>query len=147
MNLIANTEIEKAVYEVLNPIILDKGFKIVKIQFHKTKKSKLIIFIDKDQGKLTVDECGDISTEINSILDVENIIEDPFRLEVSSAGIDRYLTSLEDFMRYQNCNVRVTSETSTERGKLISHGSNSLTLSNKSGEKSIALSQIKTSLG
>ena len=75
-------------------------------------------------------------------MDVENIIEDSFRLEVSSAGIDRYLTSLEDFMRYQNCNVRVTSETSTERGKLISHGSNSLTLSNKSGEKSIALSSV-----
>tara|TARA_B100000963_G_C22256204_1_gene506443 strand:- start:9 stop:503 length:495 start_codon:yes stop_codon:yes gene_type:complete len=142
LNLIANTVIEKAVYEVLNPVVSEKGLKIVKIQFHNSKKSKLLIFIDKDQGKLTVDECGDISTEINSILDVENIIKDSFRLEVSSAGIDRYLTSSEDFMRYQNCNVKVTSENSTERGKLIRHGSNSLTLSNKNGEKSIDLSSV-----
>ena len=142
LNLIANTDIEKAVYEVLNPVISDRGLKIVKIQFQNSKKSKLLIFLDKDDGKLTVDECGDISKEINSLLGIESIIKDPFRLEVSSAGIDRYLTSLEDLMRYQNCNVKVKSETYTERGKLIRHGPNSLTLSNKNGEKSIDLSSV-----
>ena len=142
MNLIANTGIEKEVYEVLNPIISERGLKIVKIQFRKIKESKLLIFLDKDDGKLSVDECGDISKEINSLLDIESIIKDPFRLEVSSAGIDRYLTSLEDLMRYQNCNVKVKSETYTERGKLIGHGPNSLTLSNKNGEKTIDLSSV-----
>ena len=142
LNLIANTDIEKAIYELLNPIVSDKGLKIVKIQFQNSKKSKLLIFLDKTDGKLTVDECGDISMEINSLLDIEGIIKDPFRLEVSSAGIDRHLTSLEDFIRYQNCNVKVKSETHTERGKLIRHGPNSLTLSNKNGEKSIDLSCV-----
>ena len=142
LNLIANTDIEKAVYEILNPIISDKGLKIVKIQFQNNKKSKLLIFLDKDEGRLTVNECGDISMEINSILDIENIIKDSFRLEVSSAGIDRHLTSSEDFMRYQNCNVKVKSETYTERGILIEHGPNSLTLSNKNGEKNIDLSSV-----
>ena len=141
-NLIANTEIEKAIYEVLNPIISDKGLKIVKIQFQNSKKSKLLIFLDKIDGKVTVEECAEISMEINSILDIESIIEYPFRLEVSSAGIDRYLTSVDDLMRYKNFNVRVKSETCTERGKLIGHGPNSLTLSNKNGEKSIDLSSV-----
>ena len=142
LNLIANTDIEKAVYEVLNPLISDKGLKIVKVQFQNNKKPKLLIYLDKNDGKLTVDECGDISAEINSILDIENVIQGSFRLEVSSAGIDRYLTSLEDLVRYQNCNVKVKSETYTERGKLIRHGPNSLTLSNKNGEKSIDLSNV-----
>ena len=142
LNLIANTDIEKAIYELLNPIVSDKGLKIVKIQFQNSKKSKLLIFLDKTDGKLTVDECGDISMEINSLLDIEGIIKDPFRLEVSSAGIDRHLTSLGDFIRYQNCNVKVKSETHTEKGKLIRHGPNSLTLSNKNGEKSIDLSCV-----
>ena len=142
LNLIANTDIEKAVYELLNPIISDKGLKIVKIQFQKSKKSRLLIFLDKVKGKLTVNDCGDVSMEINSILNIENIIKDPFRLEVSSAGIDRYLTSLEDFIKYQNCNVRVNSETYKGKGKLIKHGPNSLTLSNKNGEKNIDLSSV-----
>ena len=142
LNLIANTDIEKAIYELLNPIVSDKGLKIVKIQFKSTKQSTLLIFLDRNNGKITVDECADISMEINSLLDIEDVIKDPFRLEVSSAGIDRYLTSLEDLMRYQNYNVKVKSETYTGRGKLIRHGPNSLTLSNKNGEKSIDLSSV-----
>ena len=80
--------------------------------------------------------------EISSLLDIENIIKDPFRLEVSSAGIDRYLTSLEELIKYQNCNVKVKSENYTERGKLIRHGPSYLTLSNKDGEKSIDFSSV-----
>lgn len=142
LNLIANTGLEKAIYNVLNPFVSGKGLKIVKIQFQSTKQSTLSIFLDRNNGKITVDECADLSVEINSLLDIENIIKDPFRLEVSSAGIDRYLTSLEDLMRYQNFNVKVKSETYTGRGKLIRHGPNSLTLSNKNGEKSIDLSSV-----
>ena len=142
LNLIANTVLEKAVYNLLNPFISDKGFKIVKIQFQSSKQSTLLIFLDKNDGKITVDECADISIEINSLLDIEDIIKDPFRLEVSSAGVDRYLTSLEDLLRYQNCNVKVKSESYTGRGKLVGHGPNSLTLSNKSGEKNINLSSV-----
>ena len=142
LDLIANTEIEKAIYKLLNPLICDKGLVIVKIKFQSAKKSKLLVFLDKIDGKITVDECADISLEINSLLDIENIILDPFRLEVSSAGIDRYLTSLEDLKRYQNYNVKVKSEAHTDRGKLINHGPHSLTLSNKNGEKNIDLSSV-----
>ena len=142
LNLIANTGLEKAVYDIVNPFISGKGLKIIKIQFQSNRQSTLLIFLDKKDGKITVDECADISMEINSLLDIEDIIKDPFRLEVSSAGIDRYLTSLEDLMRYQNYNVKVKSENYTERGKLIRHGPNSLTLSSKNGEKSIDLSSV-----
>ena len=142
LNLIANTGLEKAIYNILNPFISDRGLKIVKIQFQSNKQSTLIIFLDKNKGKITVDECADISIEINSLLDIEDIIKSPFRLEVSSAGIDRYLTSFEDLMKYQNFNVRVKSEGYTGTGKLVRHGSDSLTLSNKNGEKSIDLSSV-----
>ena len=142
LNLIANTGLEKAIYDIINPFISGKGLKIIKIQFQSNRQSTLLIFLDKKDGKITVDECADISMEINSLLDIEDVIKDPFRLEVSSAGIDRYLTSLEDLMRYQNYNVKVKSETYTGRGKLIRHGPNSLTLSNKNGEKSINFSSV-----
>ena len=142
LNLIANTSTEKKIYKVLEPFILDKGLRIVKIQFRKGKELKLLVFLDRIDGKVTIDQCADISVEINSILDVESIIKDPFRLEVSSAGIDRYLSSLDDFMKYKNYNVKVKSETYTGRGKLVNYGPSSLTLSNKNGEKCIDLSSV-----
>ena len=66
--------------------------------------------------------------EISSLLDIEGIIKDPLGLEVSSAGIDRYLTSLEDLINIKTV-TKVKSENYTERGKLIRHGPSYLTLS------------------
>ena len=134
---------EKKILTALTPLISDKGMRIVKIQFKKVRELRLLIFLDKIDGKLTVDECADISREINSFLDIENIIKDPFRLEVSSAGIDRHLSSLDDLIKYRNYNVRVKSESYTGKGKLIGNSPNSLTLSNKNGEKCIDLSSVQ----
>ena len=142
LNLIANTSTEKKLYKLLTPFILDKGLRIVKIQLKKDKELKLLIFLDRPNGKVTVDECAHISVEINALLDIESIIKDPFRLEVSSAGIDRYLSSLDDLAKYRNYNVKVKSDTYTGRGTLIAHCPNSLTLSNKNGETSLELSRV-----
>ena len=142
LNLIANTSTEKKIYKVLKPLILDKGLRIVKIQFRGVREKKLLVFLDRTDGKVTVDECADISMEINSLLDIESVIKDPFRLEVSSPGIDRYLSSSDDFEKYKNRNVRVKSETFSERGKLIAHCPNSLTLLNDNGEKRLDLSDV-----
>ena len=127
---------------MLGPYVLNKCLRIVKIQVLKGKELKLLIFLDKIRGKITIDECAEISMEIKSLLDIESTIKDPFRLEVSSAGIDRYLSSLDDFVKYKNYNVKVKSETYTGRGKIIAHCSKSLTLSNKNGETCLDLSRV-----
>ena len=142
LNLIANTSTEKKIFKVLEPLILDKALRIVKIQLRKGKELTLMVFLDRVNGKVTIDECADISVEINSLLDIESIIKGPFRLEVSSAGIDRYLSSLDDFTKYKNHNVKVKSETFSGRGKLIAHSPNSLTLSNNNGETCLDLSRV-----
>jgi hypothetical protein len=49
---------------------------------------------------------------------------------------------LDDFQKYKNHNVKVKSETYTERGKLIAHSQNSLTLSNNKGETCLDLSRV-----
>ena len=142
LNLIANTETEKKIYHLLTHFVSDKGLRIVKIQVKKSKDVKLLIFLDRLDGKVTVDECANISLEINALLDIESIIKGHFRLEVSSAGIDRYLSSLDDLAKYKNYNVKVKSEAYTGRGKLIDHCPNSLTLSNKNGETCLDLSRV-----
>ena len=123
-------------------MVLGRGLRIIKIQLKKGKELKLLIYLDKINGKISVDECANISVELNSFLDVESIIKGPFRLEISSAGIDRYLSSLDDFIRYQNYNVMVKGEAFEGRGKLINYGPNSITLSNKNGQTCLDLSNV-----
>jgi ribosome maturation factor RimP len=39
---------------------------------------------DRPDGGIGVDECGDISTAVSAVLDVEDPLEDNYVLEVSS---------------------------------------------------------------
>jgi len=51
----------------------------------------------KPDGTIEVDDCGEISTAVSAVLDVEDPIVEAYTLEVSSPGIDRPLTRLKDF--------------------------------------------------
>jgi ribosome maturation factor RimP len=62
---------------------------------------------DRPDGGIGVDECGDISTAVSAVLDVEDPIEENYVLEVSSPGIDRPLTRLKDFEMWKGWEARV----------------------------------------
>jgi ribosome maturation factor RimP len=67
----------------------------------------LQIMADKPEGGIEVDDCGDISTAVSAVLDVEDPIEENYVLEVSSPGIDRPLTRLKDFEMWKGWEARV----------------------------------------
>lgn len=83
------------------PSIEAMGFVVVQVKLMDTHKSRLLqIMAERPDGSMTVDNCADISRQVSAILDVEDAIPGEYRLEISSPGIDRPLTKLEDFGRY-----------------------------------------------
>jgi ribosome maturation factor RimP len=65
------------------------------------------IFIDADTG-VTVDLCAKFSRELGTVLDLEELIEDEYVLEVSSPGIDRPLKTEKDFQKNIGRTLKVT---------------------------------------
>ncbi|MDI6785667.1 MAG: ribosome maturation factor RimP [bacterium] len=66
----------------------------------KLKNSWLIkIFIDSEEG-ITVDKCQEVSKFIGNRLD--DVIEEKYRLEVSSPGIERSLRNDKDYRKYKS---------------------------------------------
>jgi ribosome maturation factor RimP len=57
----------------------------------------LRVFIDKPEG-IDVDDCAKVSNHLTRLFTVESIEYD--RLEVSSPGLDRPLTKLADYARF-----------------------------------------------
>jgi ribosome maturation factor RimP len=53
-----------------------------------------------DGAGMTVDDCAEVSHVVSALLDVEDPVSGAYMLEVSSPGIDRPLTRLEDFTRF-----------------------------------------------
>lgn len=61
----------------------------------------------KSDGLMGIENCEALSRELSSTLEVEDPLDDAYVLEVSSPGMDRPLTSLEDFDLYEGYLARL----------------------------------------
>ncbi|HHB81476.1 MAG TPA: ribosome maturation factor RimP [Aliiroseovarius sp.] len=100
-DLIAKTSIDRRLAGIVHPVVEDMGFELVRLRMMGGKKPILQIMAERPEGGIEVDDCAQISTAISAVLDVEDPIEDNYTLEVSSPGIDRPLTRLKDFERWE----------------------------------------------
>ena len=106
-DLIAKSAIDRRMAEIITPVIEDMGFEVVRILLMGGMTKTLQIMVQRPDGGIEVDECGQISTAISAVLDVEDPLEDAYALEVSSPGIDRPLTRLKDFEQWEGYEARV----------------------------------------
>ena len=106
-DLIAKTAIDRRLADIVGPVIEGLGFELVRIRLMGGKTRVLQIMADRPDGGIGVDECGDISTAVSAVLDVEDPVEDNYILEVSSPGIDRPLTRLKDFEMWTGWEARI----------------------------------------
>lgn len=91
-------EYEKKTEEFLTPILEKKGLKLWDVVFEKEgKEYYLSAYIDKPGG-VTVDDCEEVSREMNEILDREDYIKENYTFVVSSPGLDRPLKRERDFI-------------------------------------------------
>ena len=72
-----------------------------------------------DTRQLTLDDCAVLSRRLSDVLDEADPIEDPYRLEVSSPGIDRPLTRLSDFADWAGHEARIRLAEPIEGRKLF----------------------------
>tara|TARA_B100001248_G_scaffold260802_1_gene250059 strand:- start:1190 stop:1765 length:576 start_codon:yes stop_codon:yes gene_type:complete len=105
--LIAKSAIEKKLLEIINPVILDMGFELVRLRLMSNKEITLQIMAVRPTGFINVDECAEISAAVSAVLDVEDPITDAYHLEVSSPGIDRPLTRLKDFEEFEGYEAKI----------------------------------------
>jgi ribosome maturation factor RimP len=60
-----------------------------------------------DTRQLTLDDCARLSRRLSDLLDEQDPIEEAYRLEVSSPGIDRPLTRLCDYDDWKGHEARI----------------------------------------
>ena len=106
MSLMRRSLVEELV-DLTTPILEDAGYELVDLEFKQDGSEWFLrIFIDKEGGVL-LDDCAIVSREISALLEVEDIIDRAYRLEVSSPGIDRPLKRPEDFERFAGERIKI----------------------------------------
>ena len=109
-DLIAKAAIDRRIAEIVTPVVEDMGFEVVRVRLMSGKDTILQIMVQRPDGQIEVDECGQISTALSAVLDVEDPILDEYNLEVSSPGIDRPLTRLKDFDQWEGFEAKVETD-------------------------------------
>lgn len=81
------------------PVLRDLGFRLVRVRISAAAGATVQIMAERPDGAMSIDDCERASTALSPVFDVEDIMSQAYRLEVSSPGIDRPLVRQSDFER------------------------------------------------
>ncbi|HSG32107.1 MAG TPA: ribosome maturation factor RimP [Thermodesulfobacteriota bacterium] len=97
--VLEKNEILKKIEELISPVLRDKQLELIDIEYKPEGRGKVLrVYIDK-QGGVNIDDCTAVSRELSVIMDIHDIINGTYNLEVSSPGLTRVLKRNEDFIR------------------------------------------------
>jgi ribosome maturation factor RimP len=93
-------ELVTQLWELLEPVIQAEGMELIEVEYRRESHGWVLrLFIDQPDG-VTVDDCARISQVIGDFMDVADLIQNRYHLEVSSPGLNRPLRKLEHFRNY-----------------------------------------------
>lgn len=96
--------VETKISKIIEAAVADLGFQLVRVLFMggNSGRNQLQIMAEPvEDREMTVEDCKKLSRHIAALLDVEDPISSAYVLEVSSPGIDRPLTKIEDYERFE----------------------------------------------
>ena len=101
-------EVER-VREIAERVALSSGLEVVEVELRGGGKARMLrVVIDKPAG-VTHEDCANLSREMSTILDVEDVVAgSSYLLEVSSPGLDRKLLRAADYERFTGSRVKLT---------------------------------------
>jgi len=103
--------VETKISQIIEAAIEELGFSLVRVLYSggQAGRNQLQIMAEpKEDRDMTVEDCQQISRHVSALLDVEDPISSAYVLEVSSPGIDRPLTKLADYERFQGELAKIT---------------------------------------
>lgn len=93
-----NNEDVSGIASLLRPSFDHLGIELVDVQWSgRGRGAVLRLVIDRPDGGVTLDDCERASNTASAVLDVNDPIDHPYRLEVSSPGAERPIRRPEEW--------------------------------------------------
>ncbi len=132
--------------QVLKPEIESSGAEFVNLELRgKPGTYKLSLFVDSKPG-ISLGECRRISKKLIDLPELERLLGDKYRLEVSSPGTDRTLKNIEDLRRKIGIDLEVTFNDEQKekrlKGKLVTVTNKFLCLKSSMGDVEIPFERV-----
>jgi ribosome maturation factor RimP len=98
--LIVEPGLPARVAAIAEPVIETLGYRLVRVKVSASEGATVQIMAERPDGGMLVEDCEIVSRALSPVLDVADLIESAYRLEISSPGIDRPLVRKSDFDRF-----------------------------------------------
>ncbi|WP_293885069.1 MULTISPECIES: ribosome assembly cofactor RimP [unclassified Sphingobacterium] len=137
--------IEKRVVELIEEKIADRDdLFIVSVKMHPNKI--LEILLDGDNG-INIDDCAQVSRHVGFHLEEENVIDNAYRLEVSSPGIDANFVNIRQYQKNigRTIQVKLIDNTKIE-GTLVTLDDTKINVLQKIKEKGKKAQEVEKEL-
>jgi ribosome maturation factor RimP len=97
-----------ALLELLDPVAEAAGYAVVRLRLMGGDHARrLQIMAERSDGTMLVEDCAALARAVSQVLDAADPISGAYALEVSSPGIDRPLTRIEDFAAYEGFEAKI----------------------------------------
>jgi ribosome maturation factor RimP len=137
--------IEKRVIELIAEKIADReDLFIVSVKMRPNKI--LEILLDGDNG-VNIDDCAQVSRHVGFHLEEENVIDDAYRLEVSSPGIDANFVNIRQYQKNIGRTVQIKLNDNTKvEGTLLAVDEMKINVLQKIKEKGKKAQEVEKEL-
>jgi ribosome maturation factor RimP len=100
---------DQSLLDLLEPVAQGAGCTIVRLRLMggAAHGRRLQIMAERADGTMLVEDCARLARAISAVLDDADPISGEYLLEVSSPGIDRPLTRLQDFEAFEGCEAKL----------------------------------------
>ena len=122
---------------LIEPEAAALGLALVRVKWFKGDEPALQVMAERpDTRQLIIEDCAALSRRISEKFDELDPIEEAYRLEVSSPGIDRPLTRLPDFTDWAGHEARVVVHEAVDgrmqlRGDLVGAAGSQITIDDR----------------
>ena len=109
--MIADTGVAARVATICAPILLELGFRVVRVRVSANAGCTVQVMAERPDGSMSIEECETASRALSPVLDAADPIDRAYQLELSSPGLDRPLVRRSDFERHAGELVKIELET------------------------------------
>jgi ribosome maturation factor RimP len=110
------------VLQHVEKIIEDMGLLLVDANLFQAGRRRILRVLVDRKGRVSLDQCAEVSRAIGSTVETLNLIEGPYTLEVSSPGIGRPLATENDWIRCCGRKIEVKTDDGEYTGMLSNYG-------------------------
>jgi len=93
--------------EISKPIVEQEDLYLVDVAEEHSGEPVLWIYVDSEEGDVSVDACTRISRELGFVLDAHENVRSRYRLNVSSPGLSRPLSDIRQYRKNRGRVARI----------------------------------------